>query len=903
MSGERPFRIRGGHVSPLKGADRRRPKLKPIPAKGGYFMHRILCIDDDRDILELLIFSLSKEGFEVMTLSNPKEAVVYAVKARPDMILLDVMMPGLSGYEVCSALRKQPETADIPVIFLTALNQYADKMKALSLGASDFISKPFKKETLAATIKHHLEKKKNWAAAERAEAPKSKPSGALGNITSFRDFLLAPGGPGGQNPEAVKKMPHSEVYGVLAGLGLQAPEAARLIADFLHLPFLSIINPDDIKLGVLPAKFAQANKLVTLRDDNEALLVALANPFDFELMDTLRRMIQEPYKLVIAEPGAISNLYSISQPEPGEQGPGGGGVPEGLSIEAPGMFQGGNKQGPEGEVEGSPVKYITSKIIEAAIHEHASDIHMEPKELFTAIRFRVDGDLREFTKLKKDTAIMALTRLKAMAGMDIAERRRPQDGAFVASLGDRKFTLRLATTSTNYGESLTIRLMEPLAKPKTLYELGMNKQQAETMVLLSSKTQGMIIIAGPTGSGKTTTIYSFLSNIDCQRRSLISVEDPIEFRIAHANQQQVNEKAGVTFDALLKSSVRQDPDILFLGEVRDKPSAQIALDFSSTGHLTVTTIHTSNAATAVFRMERLGISRAQIADTVLAVLSQRLIKRLCPKCRVMKPSEPDMLKVFSRFNQPAPRQTGYPAGCPACGNTGYEGREAVYEIITMTPEVSEMIRSGASVSRIRETLRSRNVTLITSSALTKVSEGLVSYQDAYQKVLAEELGAAPVAVPEDVDGGSQAVPAGEQVYVGSKKDVSALTASSAGQLGKRILVVDDDPDILLLAQKVIATEGYDVTTVKDGIEAVMRLSSEKFDLVLSDIDMPNLDGLRLLEILNQKNIKADVVFFTARTKDDSEERGLAMGALDYIRKPVRKEILLLRIKNILERKA
>jgi len=899
-------------------------------------MSKILCVDDDKDILELLVYGLSKEGFAVMTLSDPKETLACAIKTRPDMVLLDVMMPQMSGYDVCSALRKQPETSDIQVIFLTSLNHYNDKMKALYLGASDFMSKPFKIKALAATIRQHLEKKKNWDGAagrsvvdsaigprqasvtapldnsfagprpfealakEDAETPRQKPANAPGTIAAFRNFLLAPGGPGNKNPELVNRMTHSEVYKVMADIGLQAPEAAKLIADFLSLPYLPIINPDDIKLGVLPARFAQGNNLVTLLDENDALLVAISNPFDFELMDMLRQMVPEPYKLAVSEPGAISTLYRVSQQKSGAQSSGNNDVSEGLSIETPMSSQWGAKKGRAEEGEGSPVKYLTSRIIEAAIHERASDIHLEPKDLFTSIRFRVDGDMREFTKLKKNTALMALTRLKAMAGMDIAERRRPQDGAFVATLDNRKFTLRLATTSTNYGESLVIRLIEPQAKAKTLYELGMNKEQAGTMELLSGKTQGMIIMAGPTGSGKTTTIYSFLSNIDCHRRSLISVEDPIEFRIALANQQQVNEKAGVTFEALLKSSVRQDPDILFLGEVRDKPSAQIALDFSSTGHLTITTMHTSNAATAVFRMERLGISRAQIADTVLAILSQRLIKRLCLKCKVMKPPEPGMIEIFSRFNQPAPAQTGHPAGCPACRNTGYSGREAVYEIITMTAEVSELIRSGASVAHIRENLRNRNVTLITSSALAKVSEGMVSYQEAYQKVLAEELGAVPPAVADDTFEAPPAAPAMGIAAARLNKDAAepkAATTESAQ--GKKILIVDDDPDILLLTKKILTAAGYTVTTVNDGIEALIRLSSEKIDLVLLDIDMPDLNGLRVLEIMKQKNIKAKVVFLTAKTKDGYEERGLAMGAFDYIRKPISKEILLLRIKNIL----
>lgn len=869
-------------------------------------MYKILCVDDDRDILQLLTLGLSKQGFEVLTLSEPLKALAYALQTQPDLVLLDVMMPGLNGYQVCSGLRAQAGTAEIPVVFLTALNQETDKLRALALGASDFISKPFKIPAVAAALTQHLKKKEAWAAAARP-APASSPDGA-GGIAAFRELLLAPGGPGRQKPELVKKMNSPDVYKVLGELGLEPPDAARYIADFMKLPYLAMINPDDIKLGVLPLKFAQGRQVVTLRGDLGALVVALPSPFDFELMDTLRRMISEPFTLAIAEPAAIASLYRIAPRSGAETGTAENDVPGGLVIESSSasQWEKPKEQGAAAAEKGSPIKYITARIIEAAINERASDIHLEPKDLFTSIRFRVDGDLREFTKMKRDTAVMALTRLKAMAGMDIAEHRRPQDGAFVAMLRGRKFTLRLATTSTNYGESLVMRLVEPQIKPKTLAELGMNEEQAAMMLQLSAKTQGMIIIAGPTGSGKTTTIYSFLSNIDCQRRSLISVEDPIEFRIAQANQQQVNEKAGVTFEALLKSSVRQDPDILFLGEVRDKPSAQIALDFSSTGHLTVTSIHTSNATTAVFRLERLGVSRSQIADTVLAVISQRLIKRLCPACRVLRPAGPEIAGTFARFGRTAPERTGHSPGCPACRHTGVTGREAVYEIITMTPEVAEMVRSGASVSAIRETLRAAKVTLITTSALEKVAQGLVSYEEAYRKVLAEELGAAPPDAPGEAEAApapAAVLPPAEAEYVGSKLDVAALKAGAAKPGPARILIVDDDPDILVLAQRVLTAAGYAVTAVKDGIEALMRLSSERFDLVISDVDMPDLDGLRLLEIMNQKGIKADVVFFTARANDESEKRGLALGALDYIRKPIKKEILLLRIKNILARKA
>jgi len=880
-------------------------------------------------MLKLLTDALSGAGFQVTTLSDPKEAVSCAVKLSPDLILLDVMMPELSGYSVCASLRKRPETSEVPVIFLTAVSHLeTDKIKALALGAVDFVSKPFKVDQLVSLINHYLAKKLKWAApaAAKPHAEKNR------SMMAFRQALLAPGGPGERNPEAVKKMSYADVYKVLGQLKLSRSAAAEIIARFLNLPFISIINPDNIKLGVFPARFARANNLVAIFDEEKGLFVVLPNPFDFELVESLRQLIQEPYSLAISDPDSIANLYHFGQDSSGENMARG----DGLSMKPEEIGDSTEKTVAMSQAEESSVKYMTSKLIEAAISGRASDIHIEPKEDFTSIRFRVDGDLREFSKFKKDSAVKVLTRLKVLSGLDIAERRRPQDGAFVAALGGRKFTLRLATTATNYGESMVIRLIEPHAKPKSLSELGMDKAQVEMMTRLSSKTQSMIIIAGPTGSGKTTTVYSFLSNMDSQRRSLISVEDPIEFRIPNANQQQVNDKAGATFEALLKSSVRQDPDVLFMGEIRDKVSAQTALDFASTGHLTISTIHTSNATTAVFRLERLGVTRAQIAYTMLAVVSQRLLKRLCLKCRVMKPVDEEITQVFSRLNYPVPLQTGHPVGCSACGNTGYNGREAVYEILIMTPEVSEMIRMGDTVQKIRESLRRGDVTLLTDAALRKVTEGTTSFRDAYEKVLAEDLGEESAVEPGDEilalppepgpAAESEAEPESEpepepEVWLETKPKIRPETGPAASakadgeeepvyigsqapeplqaEKPKKILLVDDDPGVLNLAKKVLEEAGYLVTTAKDGIEAIMCLSTGKFDLVLSDIAMPNLDGLHLLEILRKKNINVDVVFLTA---DTSEERGLALGALDYIHKPVKKEILLLRLKNIFAKK-
>ncbi len=357
------------------------------------------------------------------------------------------------------------------------------------------------------------------------------------------------------------------------------------------------------------------------------------------------------------------------------------------------------------QVEKYPVMHIANNILYSAVEERASDIHIEPKEENTLVRFRIDGDMRDMFKLKKKTGDMLISRFKAMGGLDIADRRKPQDGGLEAIISERNFKMRLATTSTPDGESLVIRMLEPSVKPAPLTELGMTPEQTGLMKDLASRSQGVVLMVGPTGSGKTTTIYSFLSQIDTKSRSLITVEDPVEYRIPYANQQQVNEKAGVTFEALLKSAVRQDPDIMFLGEIRDPYSAKMALDFASSGHLTISTIHSSNAISAVFRLERLAVGRDTIADAVLAIVAQRLIKKLCPYCKKVIPATAKEQEQLAPFLNVQVEQVAHPVGCDKCGQTGYYGREGIYEVLYFDAEIAERVRSGRPLEEIRNFVR------------------------------------------------------------------------------------------------------------------------------------------------------------------------------------------------------
>jgi len=454
-------------------------------------------------------------------------------------------------------------------------------------------------------------------------------------------------------------------------------------------------------------------------------------------------------------------------------------------------------------------------------------------------------------------------------------------GVIAAIIGNRTFNLRVASTSTPNGESVVIRVLEPYAKPKDLKEPGMTDKQVNTIVNLANRNRGVILIVGPTGSGKTTTIYSLLYKTDWETRSLISVEDPVEYRMPFANQQQVNEKGGVTFDALLKSAVRQDPDILFMGEVRDQYSAKMSMDFASTGHLTITTLHTSNATAAIFRLERLGVERGAMADTILDVVAQRLLKKLCPHCKKIVSISKKEIDMISPFTDVIPSQVAHPVGCPECNNTGYFGREGVYEILEFDAEISGMVRSNIPISEIRSIARKRGDYLISQHAVEKTRNLIFTPEDVYENILIEDL---------ELEWSKPEKAAPETATPSTKK---------AGQ--KSILIVDDDEDTRKLIARHLENQGYRVTIFEDGIDALLCLAKKSFDLILSDVNMPNLDGFKFLEMINQKELEVSVIFLSSRDRAEDERKGLELGAMDYIKKPIQKEILLLRVKSALEK--
>jgi CheY-like chemotaxis protein len=308
----------------------------------------------------------------------------------------------------------------------------------------------------------------------------------------------------------------------------------------------------------------------------------------------------------------------------------------------------------------------------------------------------------------------------------------------------------------------------------------------------------------------------------------------------------------------------------------------MSIDFASTGHLTITTLHTSNATTAIFRLERLGIDRGTMADTLVGVVAQRLLKRLCPHCKEATPISAEEKAMFDPFTDEIPAQVAHPVGCPKCNNTGYFGREGVYEIIKFDHQISAMARSSAPIAEIRNAVRDRGDFLISTHAVEKVKKLLFAPKDVYEQVLVEELAFEEKRAPK----ASQDMPVSEKA-IGAEKS---------------ILVVEDDLDSRKLIARFLENNGYTVTSAEDGVRALMQLGKQRFDLIISDVNMPNLNGFKLLEMKGQKRIETPVIFLTSRSDPEDMEKGLGLGAAGYITKPTKKEILLSKVKAVLEKK-
>ena len=440
----------------------------------------------------------------------------------------------------------------------------------------------------------------------------------------------------------------------------------------------AFVDPNVIKL--VPEETAREHKLIPIEAREGTLVVAMANPNDIYAIDLIESITGYKVEPRLSDEEsifkAIEVYYGVAK-SPDQV------IEESVKLALT-----------EETAEGTPpiAQLVDMIVIKAAI-ERATDIHIEPDERVVRVRYRIDGILRSYYTLPRKIYGAVVTRVKIIAGLDISEQRVPQDGAFTIPFGLKEIAIRVSTYPTLYGESIVMRLLNK-ASLLSLDQLGFTPDHLTVLRRIINKPYGMIVVTGPTGSGKTTTLYSILSVLNALEKNIMTVEDPSEYRIPLIKQSQVNEKAGFTFAKALRAILRHDPDVILIGEMRDRETAEMGFRAAMTGHLVFSTVHANTAAAAIPRLIDMGIEPFIVASSLLAVIAQRLVRRICPRCKEEYKPDKEILQLLGLREDEGPFFKG--KGCEYCKNSGYKGRTGIYEILEITPEIARMIAEKAS---------------------------------------------------------------------------------------------------------------------------------------------------------------------------------------------------------------
>ena len=461
--------------------------------------------------------------------------------------------------------------------------------------------------------------------------------------------------------------------------------------------------------------------------DPQAIFLAMADPLDIEAMEDIEIVTGcrvEPLIATQQDIQAILDRYYGSEEAMS--------AAQKFTQQHKKMVQAEEEQqqGAETELANAPIVQLLRSIVEQAVRSRASDIHIDALERQVRIRFRIDGVLVE--KMMYDISILPAlsTRIKIVSGLDIAEKRKPQSGRMTAVVDDIEYDIRVEVLPTVYGEKTVMRLTRANALTRAKSELGIQPYEMEKFDRILKHPNGIILVTGPTGSGKSTTLYTALSELNTPEVNILTVEDPVEANVLGINQVQVNTKAGLTFASALRSFLRQDPDIIMVGEIRDSETAQIAVQASITGHLVVSTIHTNSSAATVTRLEDMGIEPYLIADSVTGIIAQRLVRRLCPNCKETRQATEIEAKLLHRDPKNPPKIcVPHPGGCPKCGSTGYYGRIGIYEVMEMTSRLKRIVSKGLGTDELEAEAKKEGLRTLRDNAEAYVLQGITSVDE------------------------------------------------------------------------------------------------------------------------------------------------------------------------------
>lgn len=500
-------------------------------------------------------------------------------------------------------------------------------------------------------------------------------------------------------------------------------ELYKMYAERLKIPFVDL---GDVEISIasankIPVSVARKHTVLAIDESNNVLTIATTDPIDFYSLEEIKMITGMEYNAVVSTRSSIlehiGKIYSMQSVNS---------VLEDVNKEYTEGAEELNEQlleeAASGErIDSAPVVKLVNSIVENAYRAQASDIHIEPYATKMRVRIRIDGDLVELMQLSPQIHATVVARLKILSGMNIAEKRIPQDGRFGYAIDNTSLDVRVSSLPTVHGEKIVIRLLSTSdSKVRSMNELGMTDYDYERMANIIKSPHGVMLVTGPTGSGKSTTLYAVLQELSTPDVNLITVEDPVEKQIDEINQVQVNVKAGMTFAAALRSILRQDPDKIMIGEIRDGETAEIAIRAAITGHLVLSTIHTNDAASTATRLIDMGIPSYMVASSLVGLVAQRLVKLLCPRCKKEITTTAEDMAALG-IDKPA---TIYePGGCEDCNNTGYKGRSAIYEIIVCDQKIKQMISDGATADEINVVAKAHGTKMLRDNAADLVLKG------------------------------------------------------------------------------------------------------------------------------------------------------------------------------------
>ncbi|NHZ80597.1 response regulator [Massilia sp. CCM 8695] len=715
--------------------------------------YRILLVDDEPNVLSALRRVFRQENYEIVTSGSPREALALLKAGTFHLIISDFMMPGMDGGELLRQARQiEP---DMIRIMLTGHADVNAVVGAVKTGAVyKFILKPWNDDDLRVTVALALERQElnrsNKALiqdnARKSHEIEQMAKFSAGNRSRLATVLHRHGKLNlGQVQELIRIQQQAQKQqAVLKEIVERGWVQEKVVHDLLAAELMiQQVNVDEMSVDVavaalVPAALCQRHLIIPLRIDDKRLTVAMADPLDEGLLHDLRFVTGLEIAPVLASMSAIvakiAIVYNTGQADLTdlEAAFGSNDPYEGVEIV---IEDDGAGQTLEELLRGTdepPAIRLVNAILLEAINVGASDIHIQPRAKNVMVRLRVDGVLIDKMQIPHNMHQSIVSRIKIMGEMDISERRRPQDGRLAVKTPQKVVDLRISTLPTINGEKIVMRILDRNAAVLRLDGIGFNPMDLAKVRNASDKPQGIVLATGPTGSGKTTTLYSLLQSSATSEKNYITIEDPVEYYLDSAGQVVVREKIGLTFPLVLRAILRQDPDVLLIGEIRDFETAEVAFHAALTGHQVYSTLHTNSAIATISRLFDLGLKPFVIATALEAVIAQRLVRKICERCRAPAPSEPDLLQRLGGSFAAQPFTAFHGAGCETCHGSGYKGRLGLYEVLAPDTHMRHLIASQVAITEITQYAREQGFMSLRDDAFIKVRDGLTTADEVFR---------------------------------------------------------------------------------------------------------------------------------------------------------------------------